>query len=214
MGATSRNVKTPYGNVIVLIEGNVHFIQRHGRGNVPPHMINHRANLMALKKLRVKKVIGINSAGSLKKSIKPLSIMVPDDYIQFGKWDTYFDNRRVHVTPGINEGLRKLIIKASKKAGIKVIERGVYIQMPGPRLETKAEIRMIRNFGDVTAMTMASEATLSKELGLAYASICSVDNYAHGMTKAELSAENIFSSQKKNIEKIKRILAEVIKELG
>jgi 5'-methylthioadenosine phosphorylase len=91
---------------------------------------------------------------------------------------------------------------------------GVYIQTIGPRLETRAEIAMLKNFGHVVGMTMAHEATLCQEAGLAYASICSVDNYCHGVIDRPLTAEDIIQQGRKNVASINKILFGMIKEMG
>lgn len=187
------------------------FLQRHGKGScVPPHKINHRENILSLKKSGCEAIIGVNSVGSLKKEIAPGSIVIPDDYINLKNIQTYYDLEVKHITPGLDENLRQEIIDAAGKINAAVVENGVYIQTIGPRLETKAEINMLKNYGDVVGMTMANEATLARELGLKYASICSVDNYAHGISKEEVTFENICAAQKKNREKIVKILNELL----
>jgi purine nucleoside phosphorylase len=94
-----------------------------------------------------------------------------------------------------------------------VIAGGVYIQTTGPRLETKAEIEMLKAFGDVVGMTMASEATLAKELGLPYASICSIDNFCHGITETPLKEQEILSSARQNVDAIKRVINALLEDL-
>ncbi len=192
-----------------LVKENIIFLQRHG-SDVPPHKINHKENILSLKKQGAEVVIGINSVGSLKKEIKPGSIVIPDDYISLKDIQTYYDLEVRHITPGLDEDIRKKIIATASEINLKVIEKGVYIQAIGPRLETKAEINMIKNYADVVGMTMANEATLAKELGLKYASICSVDNYANGITEEPVTFEDIKMAQKKNKEKIERLLNRLI----
>lgn len=187
----------------------IFFLQRHGK-NTPPHKINHKKNILKIKKKKIKNIIGINSVGSLKKYIKPGSIVIPHDYINLKDIQTYYDIKVKHITPSLDDNLRKKIIDAAKKAKIKTINKAIYIQTIGPRLETKAEINFIKNFADIVGMTMANEATLAKELGLNYASICSVDNYAHGISKEKLSFKRIEKNQNKNREKIIRLLNEII----
>lgn len=187
-----RWIKGPYGEATLLVGEKIAFLPRHGlKADIPPHQINHRANIDALKRIGIKEIIGINSVGSLKESIRPPAILIPQDYMNISNVPTFFDTRIKHITPGIDDELRGEIVKAANKHNIRIIENGVYIQTMGPRLETKAEINMLKNFGDVIGMTMASEATLAKELGIRYASICSVDNYAHGIIKEELDFEKV-----------------------
>jgi len=207
-------VDNEYGKVTIFLGKNVVCIPRHGlQRNIPSHMINHRANFMALKGLKVKNVLSTSSVGSLKKSIKLDDIIVPDDYIFFGRTLSFFDDEIRHITPGLNESLRGQIIKTAKKLKIKVIPKGIYFQTYGPRLETKAEISMIKNFADVVGMNMASEATFAKELDMVYACICQVDNYAHGTVKGELDFNEIIKRAEKTRSTLMRLLREVANEL-
>jgi 5'-methylthioadenosine phosphorylase len=125
---------------------------------IPPHRINHRANLSAFKELGVSMIIGINSVGSLKPEIPPKTLVIPHDYINLWGVQTLFDDEIRHITPGLNEDLRQLILMVAKKRKIEVTGEGVYIQTRGPRLETRAEIHLLRNFGEVVGMTMGNEA--------------------------------------------------------
>lgn len=204
-------VNTKYGETTVLIGKKILCIPRHGlKRDIPPHMINHRANFSSLKNFNVKYVIGISSVGSLHKKIKPCSIVIPNDYILLGPQLTFFDSEIKHITPGVDEYLRRKIIKTAEKFKIPVIKRGIYFQTYGPRLETKAEISMIRKFADIVGMSMASEATLAKELNMKYASICQVDNYAHGLTKEKLDFEKIIKRAEKTRSRIMKLLKNVI----
>lgn len=205
-------VKTPYGKAVVYRKKDLFLILRHGeKRNIPPHMINNKANLFALKKLGVRKVIGVCSSGSLKKSIKPGCFVVPDDYMNFSRVPTYFDKKIVHTTPGLDEGIRKALVKACGKA--KTIKKGVYFQTHGPRLETKAEVKYLSKFADLAGMTMASEATCAKELGIGYACLCTVDNFANGIVRKPLSFEKIKEHAQKNIEATKGIINEALRIL-
>lgn len=201
-------VSTDFGKVKVL-KGDVIFIPRH-QGDTPPHKLNHKAHIAAFEKLGVKKIIGTNSAGSLKINIKPSSIVIPHDYINLWSIQTFFDNKIEHITPGFDEDLRKEIVLAAKKAGVDVFDKGVYFQATGPRLETKAEIKLLASFADIVGMTMANEATLAKEAGLGFANISSVDNYAHGLTDEVLKDEDIIANQKKNKSRVEKILLKLV----
>ncbi len=212
-GAQVEEIKTPYGIVHMLILGKVTLIPRHGiQNNVPPHKINHLANIFAFKEKGITKIVGVNSVGSLKQEISPPSILIPHDYI--GPWNitTFHDDKIVHIIPYLDEGLRQSLLSFAQKFGLEMVEKGVYIQTLGPRLETKAEIHMLRSFGDVVGMTMASEATLAKELGLGYASICSVDNYAHGIVDEPLTSDLIIKNARINGEKIRDFLLKIAEE--
>jgi 5'-methylthioadenosine phosphorylase len=191
-----KKILTPYGKVDFSLSKNLILVCRHGKkGKIPPHKINHRANFFALKKLGRKFVFSFNSVGSLKKKIKPGHFLIPDDFIDFDP-PTFFNKKSIFSTPEISENLRKILIGISKKLKLKFWPKGVYFNTKGPRLETRAEINLIKNFADVVGMTMAKEATLAKELNLEYASFCSVDNYAHGITKKSLTQKEIEKNQR------------------
>lgn len=210
-------VETEFGSAPVFLSEMVAFIPRHGmdaKNSIPPHMINYQANLKALQEMGVKEVIGINSTGSLKTELVPGTIIIPDDYISISGTPTIFDNHAVHILPTLNEGTRKRLIHTAQRLGINTIETGVYWQAPGPRLETKAEIRMMSIFADIIGMTMASEATIAVELGLSYAALCSVDNYAHGIVEKPLVPEEIRKGARRNARNILEIVKGYVNDLS
>jgi purine nucleoside phosphorylase len=213
-GAKIEQVSTEFGETAIWLTSSLAFLPRHGvENNIPPHRINHQANMSALKQLGVSKIIGVNSSGSLRKTHPPKSLMVPHDYINLWGIKTVHDDEIRHITPGLDEGVRILILNAARKTRVNVIAGGVYIQTTGPRLETKAEIEMLKAFGDVVGMTMASEATLAKELGLSYASVCSIDNFCHGITETPLKEKEILSSARQNVDAIKRVINALLEDL-
>ena len=219
--AKEKEIETKYGTVyLISAAGDVVFIPRHGKTrNIPPHRINYKAYLAAFKDLGVENIIGVTSVGSLKRDIKPRSLVIPHDYISLCSIPSFYDDELVHVTSGLDEQLRTAIIEVATDFDAAVITRGVYFQTPGPRLETRAEIDFIRNYADVIGMNMASEATLAKELGLRYANISSVDNYAHGIIAAEgeeeeeLDYKQIVEAAAKNREKLELLLMKLIDAL-
>jgi len=208
-------IENRYGRVLILRGDGFVFIPRHGAGEeIPPHRINYKANIATFRDNDIENIIAINSVGSLKKRLKVGSIIVPNDYISLCNIPTYFDSRAVHITPKLDEDLRRIIIKNAKELNLNVIENGIYFQTHGPRLETKAEIRFIRDYADVVGMTMASEATLADELGLKYASICTIDNYAHGIVDEELNFEEVVKRASKGRDALKMLLKNIITELN
>ncbi len=204
-------LNTRYGHVYLLVGSGFVFIPRHGRHrNIPPHRINHRAHIMAFKELGIDRIIGVTSVGSLKETIKPGTLLVPHDYISLCNVPTFFDDELVHITPRLAEDLRLELIEAAKSLDIPVIERGVYFQSVGPRLETKAEVRFIKDYADVVGMSMGAEATLAAELGIRYANLSSVDNYAHGILTEELDYHEIVEAASKIRAKVEQVLLRVI----
>ena len=203
------SVENEFGTALVFASETVALIPRHGvdaKAGIPPHRINHGANLKALQDRGVREIIGVNSTGSLKRDVRPGMIVIPDDYIFLPPPSTIFHDRAVHITPALNQEMRHRLIGTAGKLGVAVREKGVYWQTSGPRLETKAEIRLLSQYADIVGMTLASEATVAAELGLSYAAICSVDNYGHGLADEPLTAEVITQTARRNT----RIMLEIV----
>lgn len=212
-GLKREQMVNEFGRVTVWVSPEIVHISRHDGDPgeyVLPHLINHQANLTALKTLGAVEVIAVNSTGSLKKELPPGSIVVPDDFILIAGTPTVFSNQPVHITPELSSVVRRRLIEAAAACGIPVVERGVYWQTEGPRLETKAEIRMMASFADIVGMTMAAEAVIAQELGLPYAALCSVDNYCNGVVDEPLTMERIIEGAKKNRETMLTIVGKYI----
>lgn len=214
-------METPYGKLgdvpLVGRHGNarVVFLARHGgEHRIPPHRLNHRANLWALRELGATAILATASTGSLKKAIRPGSFVVPDDFVSFWNIPTFHDDDVVHATPGLDPNLRDILVSAGKDAGASVRSRGIYVQTSGPRLETPAEIRHFATVGDVVGMTMASEATLANELDLPYAAVCSVDNYCNGIVERPLTFDQIRATQARNADALRRILEAALERMS
>ena len=189
----------------------VAFLPRHGKDHrIPPHKLNHRANLWALKELGATHILGTSSTGSLKKTIHPGHFVVPHDFVGFWNIPTFYDERVVHATPSLDPGIREALVAAARGARATVKDRGVYVETTGPRLETRAEIAFFRTIGDIVGMTMASEATLASEIGIPYASLCTVDNFAHGIVDEPLSFEQIRATQRANAALTRTVVAKAL----
>lgn len=214
----SLKVDTPFGSVKLEI-GNwqgkrIAFLPRHGSGHtIPPHKINYRANLMALKILGVKKIIATAAVGSLNLEMEPGQLVVLDQFIDFtkGRTVTYYEgeeNGVLHVdmsTPYCPQ-LRQVILD-SCPSHIKLHPSGVYVCTEGPRFETPAEIKMFRMWGgDLVGMTGVPEVVLAKELGLCYASIAMVTNYAAGISTTPLTHQEVIDTMAENTNKIQKII--------
>jgi len=212
-GLKSRRVKTDYGPVMVAEGNGLVFLQRHGEPPLPPHKLNHRANLKALAELGCGQVLALNSTGSLKPELEPGSLVVPDDYFNPWRIATYFDDRLQFTTPALSQTLRRAVIEAAAAAGIAVVDGGTYIQTVGPRFETRAEVRVLAGWGELVGMTMANEATLARELGLEYAALCLVDNYANGICEETVSFAEIEQAQHRNSFRLARLLPAVLERL-
>lgn len=198
-----------FGQATVFMTPKTALILRHGhnpRKHILPHAINHLANLQALKNLGVREIVGINSTGSLKKSLRPGTIVIPDDFLTLTATPTVFINSVVHITPSLNDAVRQRIIQAAQNASVKIVKKGTYWQTQGPRLETKAEIKMMSRFADIVGMTMANEAVVAQELGIPFASICSVDNYGNGITAKPLGMDEILEGTRRNADVMIKLL--------
>jgi 5'-methylthioadenosine phosphorylase len=193
-----------------LKECNGNFIlQRHGDAYLPPHLIEHEENLRALQSRGIDKVIGICSVGSLKENIRPGTFCIPSDYIDFWSGTTIYSKESVkHVVPELDVDLQALIIDNLPKNETICAADCTYVQTTGPRLETKAEIRLLKAFGHLVGMTMGSEATIAKELGLKYAALCMVDNYANGL-KGTITSDQIGQHARESRSKLEAFIKRI-----
>jgi len=188
--------QTPFGLPSVAIDEGmldgcrVFFLQRHGRpAVVPPHLVNYRANLWALRSLGVSDIVSINAVGGISPSMQPGVLAIPDQLIDYtwGRAHTFDegdDGRLQHIdfTEPYQRELRTALLAVADRQGIACQRSAVYGATQGPRLETAAEIRRMAADGcDVVGMTGMPEAALARELGLAYASVCMVVNLAAGL---------------------------------
>ena len=207
-------VQTPYGEVPLRTKSGYVYLQRHGSQKVPPHNINHPANVWALKSLRVRKVIAINSVGSLRMEIKPGAFVIPDDFFALCKPPTFFQDEMQFMVPRMDESLANMLYRVCCRLNMDVTLGGVYVQTTGPRLETRAEINFFKGFGDIVGMTLASEATLCMEQRIPYVSICSVDNYGNGITTKPLSIPEVVTNAKKSTQAFERLIRVLIQGNG
>jgi len=212
-GFREKKVSTDFGQVILLQGEDFVFLPRHGLGkSIPPHKINHHADVMALAKAGATDVVGVCSVGGLKTAFQPGMLVVPKDYVSLCGVPTFFDKEAKHITPSLDLSLRQKIIACAKKLSLEMFDGGVYVQTQGPRLETKAEVRFLATLGDVVGMTMASEATLAQEAGLKYASICSVDNFAHGVTDKPIDFKEVVRTSGRKSKEILELLSDVARK--
>lgn len=182
-------------------------LPRHGpEHTIPPHRVNHRANLWGLKELGCDCVLATSSVGSLKAELEPGIMLVVDDYLCTYPGPTFFDDEVRHTVPKLSRDLRRVLVRAARSLKEPVMDEGIYVQTPGPRLETRAEVRWYAYGGDVVGMTMAHEAALAQELGLPYACLCRVDNTAHGLGAKQLTVEEILERASETGARAQRVL--------
>jgi 5'-methylthioadenosine phosphorylase len=196
MAETRRAVsRTPYGEPSgPLAFGRVRsreimFLARHGYGHtIAPHEVNYRANLWALKDAGADTVVSVASVGAIRSDIAPGALLLPDQVIDYtwGRGSTFFEGagapvNHIDFTEPYSRPLREQLLRAAAACGEAVFDGGVYAATQGPRLETAAEInRLERDGADVVGMTGMPEAALAREIGLEYAAIAVVANYAAG----------------------------------
>jgi 5'-methylthioadenosine phosphorylase len=210
-----RTVETEYGPVTYKAKGDHALINRHGYAfPLPPHSINYRANIRGLANLGFKDVVSLNSVGSLTRDIPPGSIVSCSDYVCLQQGPaTFYDKELKGAAPGIaNNLIPRLVKELSPEFTIPTGK--VYVQMKGPRFETKAEIRAMRNWGDVIGMTAAHEADLCTEAGLSYNSFAIIDNYANGLEGTEIDFAKFKDLVKTNQERVNRLFTRFLEILG
>ena len=211
-------VKTEYGDVSVSIldifSKKVAFIPRHASGHsIPPHKINFRANIEALKQICVNKIVATNSVGSMNLEMPPGSFVIPDDFLDFSqnRVKTFYEDKVVHidVTKPYCESLRDVLNVSGD-----VILGGTYVCTEGPRFETPAEIKMFKMLGgDLVGMTGLPEVTLAREKEMCYNSICIVSNYASGISENNLTIDEVFEMMGKKEVELLELLYNFIKNV-
>jgi 5'-methylthioadenosine phosphorylase/5'-methylthioinosine phosphorylase len=222
---SSESIETPYGTPSApLIKGElagkqVIFLARHGNDHtIPPHRINYRANIWALKSVGVTDVIAVAAVGGIHADISPKKIIIPDQIIDYthDRKHTFFEENlsavtHIDFTYPYSEALRKRLQQASKDCGIYVYNGGIYGATQGPRLETAAEIsRMERDGCDIVGMTGMPEASLARELGLNYACCALSVNWAAGKSGNVITMHEIEQAIEVGMVDVKSILVSTV----
>lgn len=218
-------VDTPYGpasDSVFLAEVSgrkVAFLPRHGRTHtIPPHMINFRANVWAMRSLGVQAIISPCAAGSLQRHVKPGDFVVCDQFVDrtSGRKDTFFDGPIVtHVSPAdtYDPVLRQIAIDACRKNDIEVHETGTVVVIQGPRFSTKAESKWFSDAGwEVINMTQYPEAYLCRELGMAVVNIALITDYDSGVHAGveAVTAHSVLEVFEKNAKRIQQVVLDMI----
>ena len=216
-------VHTPYGepsDSVTIGEYSgvkVAFIPRHGRGHrIPPHRINSRANIWALKQLGVRRIIAPSAVGSLQEAYKPGDIALPDQFVDFtkGRQYTFYDGGQVcHVSvadPFCPE-LREIANKKTKELGFSFHAKGTYVCIEGPRFSTRAESKFFKEVmkADIIGMTLVPEVNLAREAEICYVSIATVTDY-DVWSPIPVSSAEVIETLAKNVEKTKKLVADLV----
>ena len=221
-------IDTPYGApsdavFLATVAGRkVAFLPRHGRHHtLPPHKINYRANVWAMRSLGVQAIISPCAAGSLQAHVAPTHFVVCDQFVDRtnGRADTFYDGPIVtHVSPAdmYDPTLRKLAVETIRENGITCHDGGTVVVIQGPRFSTKSESNWFHDQGwEVINMTQYPEAYLSHEMGMAVVNISLITDYDSGVhAGAEaVNAHDVLSVFKENSEKIKKVVLDMISKM-
>jgi 5'-methylthioadenosine phosphorylase len=220
-------VYTPFGEPSDLItigeyaDRKVAFIPRHGKGHrIPPHKINSRANIWALKQLGVKRIIAPTTVGSMKQEYKPGDIAIPDQFVDFtkGRNYTFYDGGEVcHISvadPFCPE-LRQAVPNQLNNMGYNCHKKATYVCIEGPRFSTRAESQFFRDVmkADIIGMTLVPECPLAREAEICYVSIATITDY-DVWAASPVSSKEVIELLSKNVEKTKQLIAELIPEIS
>ncbi|RJQ30854.1 MAG: S-methyl-5'-thioadenosine phosphorylase [Actinobacteria bacterium] len=223
-------VETPYGApaaklAIGEISGKkVAFLPRHGLNHeYPPHMINYRANIFAMKEVGVKRIIAPNACGSLSPEVKPGDFVICDQFVDrtYGRKDTFYDGPiPTHISSAepYCPQLRKIAFEACQEVGINAKSEGTVVVIQGPRFSTKAESRWFATQGwEVINMTQYPEVVLARELEMCYVNIALITDYDAGledMPEVEpVTADEVYRVFCENNEKIKDLLMHIVPKI-
>lgn len=200
----TRRVETPYGETSAPLAlgtyggRDVVFLPRHGSGHsLPPHLVNYRANLWALREAGVQQIVAVNAVGGINPAMGAEALVVPHQVVDYtwGRESSFSEPGKViHIdfTHPYTEALRQTLIAAGRSLGFAIHDHGVYGATQGPRLETIAEIdRMERDGCDIVGMTGMPEACLARELELEYACLSLVVNMAAGRSEGIITMADI-----------------------
>lgn len=221
-------VETPFGKPSdkyicgELMGKEVVFLPRHGVGHrISPSEINYRANIFGMKKLAVERIISLSACGSLKKELKPLDFVIPDQFVDRTNQSrkmTFFEKGIVaHISfadPVCGE-LAKSVYKASLGSSVAVHRKGTYLNMEGPAFSTRAESLLYRSWGmDIIGMTNFAEAKLAREAEICYATLAAITDYDCWHPNHEsVTIDMVIRNLQNNIENSKKILLAAIKKL-
>jgi 5'-methylthioinosine phosphorylase len=222
------SLTTPYGAPSAeFITGELNgkaviFLARHGNPHsIPPHKINYCANIWGLKQLGVANIIAVAAVGGITPEMIPAHIAIPDQIIDYsyGRKHTFFEDDNDPVTHidfsyPYCQTLRSKLIHAAKQASVQICPIGTYGCTQGPRLETAAEIKRMEQDGcDLVGMTGMPEAVLAKELGINYATISVIANWAAGKTEGEITMAEIEQNLHKGMANAAELLKMVVEML-
>ncbi len=220
-----QHVRTPFGDASdqivmgTLGDTRFYFLPRHGRGHlIPPHRVNYRANVYALKLVGAQQLVSVSAVGSLHESMRPGDLMVVDQYIDrtSQRVNTFFDEpglvAHVSLADPTCPALSRCLAQSAEQAGARVHPRGTYLCIEGPQFSTRAESQLYRSWGaHVIGMTNLPEARLAREAELPYASLALVTDYdCWHEEEADVSVQHVVEVMKRNVSTARRVLGDIV----
>ena len=224
-------VDTPYGPPAAAVRvgaidgAPVAFMPRHGDDHgLPPHRINYRANVWAMREVGARRIVGPSACGSLKRALAPGTFVVADQFVDRtnGRADTFYDGpETTHVAASdpYCPGLRDTLVETARELDIPVADGGTVVVIQGPRFSTRAESRWFAGAGwDVVNMTQYPEAWLARELELCYANVSLVTDYDVGLDDdpaiESVSADAAFAVFADNLDRLRALLFRAAPKIG
>ena len=217
----SHRVATPWGAPSGPVEegevGGVRtlFLPRHGPGHtIPPHRVNYRANVDALRSLGADAIVTVSSVGSLKEELSPGTFVLPNQFVDLTKQrpTTFFDGGRVFHVSLADPFCPDLLERAAatgRELGSPFVEGKTYVCVEGPRFSTRAESKFFRSFADIIGMTLVPEVTLARERGLCYVCLAMVTDY-DVWAEHPVDTKEILETMHRNADRMHRLLAALL----
>jgi 5'-methylthioadenosine phosphorylase len=221
----THRVATPWGAPSGPIEEGrvgeltVLFLPRHGPGHtIPPHRVNYRANIDALRSLGAQAIITVSSVGSLKPELSPGTFVLPDQFVDLTKQrpTTFYDGGKVYhvsLADPFCPDLARAAADAGRETGSPFVEGGTYVCVEGPRFSTRAESKFFRGFADIIGMTLVPEVTLARERGICYTCLAMVTDYDVWSDKP-VEATEIVETMHKNVARMRGVLGRLIPRIA
>ena len=225
-GTSERHkVATPWGAPSGPIEegtvGGVRtlFLARHGPGHtIPPHRVNYRANIDALRSLGAEAIVTVNSVGSLREDLPPGTFVLPEQFVDFTKQrpTTFFDGGRVYhvsLADPFCPDLLHATADVGRELGTPFATGKTYVCVEGPRFSTRAESRFFRSLADIIGMTLVPEVTLARERATCYACLAMVTDF-DVWAERPVATKEILETMQRNSERMQRVLAQLLPRIA
>lgn len=220
-------ITTPFGapsdrpRRVEIGNQSVWFLARHGDPHrIPPHRVNYRANIQALRTLGIDSILALNAVGGLRVDLAAGSLLVPDQILDYtsGRAHTFSDGgsaplKHIDFTHPYDGPLRRRLLEAARAAGEAVVDGGCHAVTQGPRLETAAEVaRLARDGADIVGMTAMPEAALAREAGIDYASLCMIANAGAGLEDGPITEEDIHAVLKAAMRRVRGVVEALLQQ--